>query len=882
MFDAGIDARTGIPVVNELYPEGEAGIQKSLGVICKKIREGAATAVMKSYAGNVLKQAGFPKSNAERAAAFLYHVRQHVAYAHDALGTEMIQSAQVSLCVDGAPVCIPIGDCFPEGTLLLREDGQLVPIEEIKPGERIWGLDKWVRVEAKVFKGKLKVDAIEMNNGSTMYLTPDHKVYASKPGAPRGEIDFERMAVSDLSEKDFLLQPERVAFGKQSVEPDRMYIEALALADGWTQPSKFCIAGRDGKRKEAQKHEVKVICERLGIPTHWHRRYITVKDSAWGSRIASLGSRARFKHLETLDLDEGTAAAALRGLMADSTQNTNGPGRTYSTTSRTMMVQVRVLHRMFGGSTSVKMLTPEQHGGEGKHPLWRLGVRVSREQHALERAEKTLAVRSIERAVKKVSCWDIQTEDHYVYLPEHDVTVSNCDDLSCALGTLLGAAGIEVRLVRQFFGSGNQQHVLVEAKLENGRWFPLDPSSSKMPAGEKAKAVKETYCSPWDENVTGLSSDAQFVGIGALPVFLYGKEGWRQVQEFEQVSGGSETAPIGLGDGEKRWYPVGQNVQAPLPAGRVMLWEGGWWYRDPASGTVYQWTCCSGCAHGKGCGEKVDALAVADVSQAVLSAYDRYLGLGDIAGDITAALKLPSFSLDPMAIVRQFWGQVQGRSWDQAMASAYARASSMNWIAKDAGSKADLIALLISSAINSKILADRGDLETANDLTRTWVVIARKMGVKAPTPAEIAGVKSRATGNIEVLIPVLIAAVIAEALVAITIVIALVWLASTVIDDVLSKIICDRELVRLHADYNKIIEHRNANPNPNLPKTSDEPAARDKLIEEQKFVAAGCVRPKPPFDPWPYVIGIGLVSVATAGVVYHKEIGDWIEGRKTQ
>ena len=59
MFDMAHDAALGIPVENGTYPEGEEGIQKSIAVICKKIREGLATAIMKSYAGNVLKQEGF-------------------------------------------------------------------------------------------------------------------------------------------------------------------------------------------------------------------------------------------------------------------------------------------------------------------------------------------------------------------------------------------------------------------------------------------------------------------------------------------------------------------------------------------------------------------------------------------------------------------------------------------------------------------------------------------------------------------------------------------------------------------------------------------------------------------------------------------------------
>jgi hypothetical protein len=41
-----------------------------------------------------------------------------------------------------------------------------------------------------------------------------------------------------------------------------------------------------------------------------------------------------------------------------------------------------------------------------------------------------LRVMSISREAAQAPCWDIQTADHRVYLPEHDVTVSNCDDLA--------------------------------------------------------------------------------------------------------------------------------------------------------------------------------------------------------------------------------------------------------------------------------------------------------------------------------------------------------------------------------------------------------------------------------------------------------------------
>lgn len=100
-----------VPFVREPYPDGEAGIQKSLHEMCTKIREAAPQPVFRSFAGNILRQANFPRSNQDKATAHFNHVQRCVGYAHDPPGTELIQNPMITLCVEGAPVCIPIEDC---------------------------------------------------------------------------------------------------------------------------------------------------------------------------------------------------------------------------------------------------------------------------------------------------------------------------------------------------------------------------------------------------------------------------------------------------------------------------------------------------------------------------------------------------------------------------------------------------------------------------------------------------------------------------------------------------------------------------------------------------------------------------------------------------
>lgn len=820
---AAQDAALGVPIERTTYADGDAGIVgQSIPGICRRIREGMTTAVMQSVAANALLEAGSPEGVRRRSSAFLDLVRAKVLYAPDPLGTETIKSAQILLCVKGAPVCIPMGDCFPEGTLLLRKDGQLVPIEEIKVGDEIWGDKKWSRVEGKAFKGKLKVDAVEMNNGSTMYLTSDHKVYVGRckhgksvdchscHAGARVET-FERIRIGDLQEGETLLQPERIAFsghgGALPDQLDRLYVEGLAISEGWVDGNRFCISGQDGKRKETLKHEVKEICDRLGVPTSAHRKYIRVNDAEWATRVASFGHLARNKHFGALNLTEPEAAAVLRGIMSDSTANTRGQGRTFSTTSHTLMVQVRVLHRMFGRSTSVKMLTPEQHRGAGKHPLWRVGIRVKSDEHELSRSEKTLAVRGIERAVKKVPCWDIQTDDHKVYLPEHDVTVSNCDDLITCLGTLCAAAGMDVQVVRQDFGvdptTGNkhQEHVLVEVLTEDGAWFALDPSSKTMPAGRKAPAQRETYHSPWD-TAYGAPAQAEYIGMGAaqrendgfgaLPVFIWG-HGWRRLPPTASIEDSMRNVGAGA------------------------IWEGA----------------------------------------AMLQPQLDWLG--------------------------QFWRVVDanGRSWSAATADAYQRALAKTWPADDARAQSDLLALVVSSSYQARAIStfpSHGQ-RAADALNRTWVVLLHRIGVR-PENYDTKQLRAQlqkqgaTQANIAVFdILVILAAAIGAAIIYATV----FYFARDIINRALSLYETDRELARKHAEWEKIVDKHLADGTPfsdqELQKLKDLEDAQAGIIDKVIDTSGG--KNTTNDFPWGMAIALGFVAAGTVvAVVYHKEIAE--------
>ncbi len=150
------------------------------------------------------------------------------------------------------------------------------------------------------------------------------------------------------------------------------------------------------------------------------------------------------------------------------------------------MLQTRILHKMFGVACSERYLV--NHGGLGENPIWRLGVRGPR--------PKLLRVKRIDREVTERPVWDLQTDDHYVYLPEADVTVSNCDDMAALIAALVLAVGGECQIVTVAFsnvfyqGQRQYSHVYAAAREpQSGKWIILDPVAADRTAQMRSRVV---------------------------------------------------------------------------------------------------------------------------------------------------------------------------------------------------------------------------------------------------------------------------------------------------------------------------------------------------------------------------------------------------------
>jgi hypothetical protein len=101
--------------------------------------------------------------------------------------------------------------------------------------------------------------------------------------------------------------------------------------------------------------------------------------------------------------------------------------------------------------------------------------------------------------------------------------VGDCDDLTVLMGSAIMSLGIPVVVVKQNFGSGQQEHVLIKCEDEDGDWLGVDPSSQTLPVGHSFPAVSEVEFDPLDQISTATgSTEPEFVTLGALPAGVAG------------------------------------------------------------------------------------------------------------------------------------------------------------------------------------------------------------------------------------------------------------------------------------------------------------------------------------------------------------------------
>jgi hypothetical protein len=319
------------------------------------------------------------------------------------------------------------GDCLPVSTLVLMSDYTIKTIGNLVPGDRIMGDGVLTTVLEQAVTGEKPILAFDLNNGSVLRCSPEHRVFLSDNSEKRAE---------DVKPGDLLRTPTREfeAFAPSpsfGLEPrDFAWLLGTFVADGWSdypRHPRFCISGKDGCKKEEQKRRVQSLLEKVSGSTRWHEKYIAVNHREMAAYMDECGHRAPNKHLPTLAFSREQVAALIEGLAADASVASSGT-RTFGTTSEVLALQLRILLRMLGQSVHIRRW--DDHGGLGENPMYRITERMpsdSLHPNTRRDAVRVVGVRECEPEL----CCDITTDTGRFYLPESDVIVHNCEDLAC-------------------------------------------------------------------------------------------------------------------------------------------------------------------------------------------------------------------------------------------------------------------------------------------------------------------------------------------------------------------------------------------------------------------------------------------------------------------
>lgn len=371
------------------------------------------------------------------------------------------------------------GDCVPEGTLVLRHPCDLVPVEEVAPGDTIMGDGQWTRVVAVADKGVLPTLLFGLNNACAFRCTAEHRVFrVPRCGHTSGPRDrAEEALAGDLRVGDDLLQPERLPFGREALSYEHALILGAYVAEGWWDAGKsgISISGIAGGKGVREK--VMAAAARMGISVYESRKYVLLRSLDLKQLVAPCGHRAPNKRLPRLDFDEATVRAILEGLDADGGFSKNGTF-VFSTTSPTLAIQYRLLRRMLGCSTSIRRV--DKHGGFGLHPIYRVTVRDGKKGYRPHARIKSIADGG------NAHVYDLTTDTGRFYLPESDIVVHNCDDAVAVLAACLMSVGYQVKfLVIRTKEASDWNHILLAVKvpLRGGghKWSALDATVQQPP-----------------------------------------------------------------------------------------------------------------------------------------------------------------------------------------------------------------------------------------------------------------------------------------------------------------------------------------------------------------------------------------------------------------
>lgn len=149
----------------------------------------------------------------------------------------------------------------------------------------------------------------------------------------------------------------------------------------------------------------------------------------------------------------------------------------------------------------------------------------------------------------------------------------DCDGLSTLLGALCLCVGLQVRIVKQSWGAGQQEHVLVAVLDEQNEWLKADPSHASLPVGQGVPANEEQMYDPLDAVGAIGTSGPELVTFGALPPQQAASQTVRQapaVRPRTQINDQLMPRPAGVG---RAPAAVGLGLVTP---GDILAYRAAW------------------------------------------------------------------------------------------------------------------------------------------------------------------------------------------------------------------------------------------------------------------------------------------------------------------
>lgn len=150
----------------------------------------------------------------------------------------------------------------------------------------------------------------------------------------------------------------------------------------------------------------------------------------------------------------------------------------------------------------------------------------------------------------------------------------DCDGLTVALGSATLAMGWSSWIVKQNFGPGQQEHVLLGVEDESGTRLRADPST-RLNVGESVPALSEEWINPMDTNSSSTATaGAEIVTLGRVP--RRSTLATQRSRRMAEIRVRPASRSLGLGDAAA-WVPVHQDsIQGGLRYIVAIIAPGDW------------------------------------------------------------------------------------------------------------------------------------------------------------------------------------------------------------------------------------------------------------------------------------------------------------------